>query len=168
MLLLSEEARTLLKKPFGTLYSDFFQIIPLLKSKFVCTVGDVVSKNAFNAGITPSIAVIDGITKRTESVEHEGIPVERITHHVQNKPGTISDELIEVLRDAMMHNPSIVLVDGEEDLAVLPLSEMLPQESIILYGQPNEGVVLCEVTPSLQRKTQNILSTFTINDAGIK
>ncbi len=37
------------------------------------------------------------------------------------------------------------MVDGEEDLAVLPCVLTAPPESVVLYGQPGEGVVLCEV-----------------------
>jgi len=35
-------------------------------------------------------------------------------------------------------------VDGEEDLAVIPCVLMAPEGSLILYGQPGEGVVLVE------------------------
>jgi len=161
MLVLSEEARNLLKKPFGTLYSNFFQITPLIKGKFFCTVGDVVTKNAYNAGVTPAIAVIDGITKRTENVQNTGVQSYNITHHVRNLPGTISEELIATLKEAQKQTPSVVFVDGEEDLAVIPLTELLPIGSIILYGQPNEGIILCEVTPSLRTTAQKIISSFT-------
>ena len=56
--------------------------------------------------------------------------------------------------------PSLVLVDGEEDLAVLPLILILPDSSVILYGQPNEGVVFCEVNPTLRKKAEELLSCF--------
>jgi uncharacterized protein (UPF0218 family) len=53
-----------------------------------------------------------------------------------------------------------VLVDGEEDLAVFPLILILPDSSVILYGQPNEGVVFCEVDSALRKKAEELLSCF--------
>ena len=41
--------------------------------------------------------------------------------------------------------PALIFVEGEEDLAVLPLVLAAPLGVIILYGQPKEGVVLREV-----------------------
>lgn len=39
----------------------------------------------------------------------------------------------------------MILVDGEEDLAVLPCILTAPSGSLVLYGQPGEGLVVCEV-----------------------
>jgi hypothetical protein len=54
----------------------------------------------------------------------------------------------------------VVIVKGEEDLAVLPLVEIMPDETIILYGQPGEGLVLCEVSEQLRQDAQKLLSYF--------
>jgi len=161
MLVLSEEARSKISKPFGPLFSDFLQLIPQINGKFLCTVGDVVTKNAINAGFVPSISVVDGITKRCEIVSDIKIPDKITTLHVKNAPGTISDELIVILRESMKKTPAMVIVDGEEDLAVIPLLEILPDDSVLLYGQPNEGVVLCEVNPQLRSTARNAIEFFT-------
>jgi uncharacterized protein (UPF0218 family) len=42
-------------------------------------------------------------------------------------------------------------VDGEEDLAVLPCLLNSPKDAFILYGQPNEGVVLVKVDEAYPR-----------------
>ncbi|HJK04728.1 MAG TPA: DUF359 domain-containing protein [Methanocorpusculum sp.] len=60
----------------------------------------------------------------------------------------------------MRSMPCMILVEGEEDLAVLPLIERLPDGALILYGQPNEGVVVCEVTPVLRQHAKELLSYF--------
>ncbi|MDO5845208.1 MAG: DUF359 domain-containing protein, partial [Methanocorpusculum sp.] len=64
MLTLPAENRLFFKKPFGTLFSDFSDIIPFIKSKKFYSVGDVVTENALCEGLTPAVAVIDGFTKR--------------------------------------------------------------------------------------------------------
>ncbi|MDO5845940.1 MAG: GTP-dependent dephospho-CoA kinase family protein [Methanocorpusculum sp.] len=124
----------------------------------MCTVGDVVTQNAFFYQIRPDIAVIDGFTKRSACIstpEFDGHVL-----HVSNPAGTITDELIAALRKATDMRPCVVVVDGEEDLAVLPLVEMLPDSAVILYGQPDEGVVVCEVNDSLRSRSRDLLSHF--------
>ena len=37
---------------------------------------------------------------------------------------------------------TIIIVDGEEDLAPLILHPLAPMGSVILYGQPGRGVVI--------------------------
>ena len=40
------------------------------------------------------------------------------------------------------HSKTLIHVDGEEDLAPLLLHPMAPLGAVVLYGQPNLGVVL--------------------------
>lgn len=158
MLTLPPECRGLFKKPFGTLYSEFSDAARNVHGRYLCTVGDVVTRNAFFENIQPDIAVIDGVTKRSAVIaapEFEGHIL-----HVSNPAGTITDELIAALRKATDMRPCVVMVDGEEDLAVLPLVEMLPDSAVILYGQPDEGVVVCEVNEKLRLRTRDLLSCF--------
>ena len=159
MLILPENCRGLFKKPFGTLYSDFSEIIPLLKGRIFCTVGDVVTANAYLAGLTPAVAVIDGVTKRNTSVSDASCGVPRL--HAKNAAGTISDGLVSVLQEAVSSSPVVVEVEGEEDLAVLPLIPLMDDGAVILYGQPDEGVVFCEVGPALRTLGREILGKFT-------
>ena len=60
----------------------------------------------------------------------------------KNPAGTLSAELLDGLKEALDHMPALVCVDGEEDLAVIPLVMMAPEGALILYGQPGEGIVL--------------------------
>lgn len=158
MLTLPPECRGLLKEPFGSLHPDFFDITDELARRCFCCVGDVVTQNAFLHGLTPDVSVIDGFTKRSNTVafpDFSGSVLE-----VNNPAGCISEELTDALSRAYSLRPALVLVDGEEDLAVLPLIGILPDSAVILYGQPDEGVVFCEVTDSLRKKAVEILSCF--------
>ena len=80
--------------------------------------------------------------------------------HVTNPAGTITDDLISALRLAMGKIPCVVMVQGEEDLAVLPLTEILPDGAIILYGQPDEGIVVCDVNDDLRANAKKLLTYF--------
>lgn len=158
MLVLPSEQRGLFKQPFGTLFPEFSDIVPLITGKITCTVGDVVTHSALTRGILPAVGVIDGQTMRSPY-----LLMPEISHHilrVKNPAGAITDELVATLAEAVTAAPCIIMVDGEEDLAVLPLINLLPDGAVVIYGQPNEGVVVCEVTPKLRRRAAKLLSCF--------
>ena len=56
-----------------------------------------------------------------------------------------------------MTSPVRITVFGEEDLLVLPVCIHAPDNSIVLYGQPNEGLVLVEITTEIRNKAQTLL-----------
>ena len=79
---------------------------------------------------------------------------------VKNPAGTLTDELICALEHAVEHPPFTVIVDGEEDLAVIPLVIAAPDGAIVLYGQPHRGVVLRVVNPEAKYIARQFLSHF--------
>ena len=108
--------------------------------------------------LVPAVAVIDGITRRGTPVAVDA--VYRTIYPVTNPAGTITDELVFALRNAVSSMPALVSVSGEEDLAVLPLITMVPDGWYMIYGQPGEGAVLCTVDAALKEKVYEILAHF--------
>jgi len=53
-----------------------------------------------------------------------------------------------------------VLVDGEEDLLTLVAVIQAPANSLVIYGQPHEGVVAIKVTAQTKKKMQKIIDTM--------
>jgi GTP-dependent dephospho-CoA kinase len=53
--------------------------------------------------------------------------------------------------------PVRVFVYGEEDMLALPLFIMVPDGSVVLYGQPLEGMVIVKVNEDIRRKAQYLL-----------
>ncbi|NLA39508.1 MAG: DUF359 domain-containing protein [Methanomicrobiales archaeon] len=158
MLRLPETHRDLLKLPFGTLYREISELLPWIEGRPIYAVGDVVTHNLVRAGIIPDIAIIDGYTMRTPCNRSPLLQARRIT--AKNPPGTITDELVVAIGDAIGDPPGVILVDGEEDLAVIPLVIAAPPGSAVLYGQPGEGVVLRIVDASAKREAKAILEAF--------
>ena len=158
MLVLPEEHRKLFKDPFGELHQDMETVIPLIADRLVYTVGDVVTHNLQKRGIIPAIAVVDGQTMR--------LPCRRMpamTGHcirVENPPGTITDELTRALGQAVTSTPVTIFVDGEEDLAVIPLVLAAPDGTIVLYGQPHKGVVLRKVNAEAKSAARALMKHF--------
>ncbi len=118
------------------------------KPPMFAIVGDFVAANLINAGFTPDIVVVDNKTLRAE--------VEPVKHgmkevYVPNPAGTIDAEAWLLLRGAVTLKRKVaVVVEGEEDLLVLPLLAEMPLGSVITYGQPHEGLVV--VTVSEERR----------------
>jgi len=158
MLVLPEEHRRLFKEPFGTLYPTLEEVLPHLAGKRVYAVGDVVTHNLQKCGITPAVAIVDGFTMRSPCKKMPDLAGECI--QVKNPAGSITDDLIRALDRAVARPPVTIVVNGEEDLAVIPMVIAAPQGSVVLYGQPNEGVVLRTVTRDAQQTAREYLSRF--------
>jgi len=163
MLTLPKEHRKLFKEPFGELHHSIEEIIPLISKSCVYAVGDVVTHNLQRNGITPAIAVIDGHTMRSPCNQMPALRGECI--NVKNPAGTLTDELIHALTYAVLHPPVTINVDGEEDLAVIPLILAAPIGAIVLYGQPHKGVVMRTVNREAQQTAQHLLDHFIRSDA---
>ncbi|HUU75300.1 MAG TPA: GTP-dependent dephospho-CoA kinase family protein [Methanoregulaceae archaeon] len=158
MLVLPEDKRHYFKTPFGRLFPDIIDVIPHIRGCTVYTVGDVVTYHIIQNGIVPDLAVIDGHTMREPCNRSPAVFTRRINAH--NPPGSLTDEMIDALNEAVKIPPVLLLVEGEEDLAVIPLVLCAPPGTVILYGQPGEGVVVCRVDDQARKKAEEMLSYF--------
>ena len=158
MLVLPEEHRKLFKDPFGELHPDMDSVIPLIANRIVYAVGDVVTHNLQKKGIIPAIAVVDGQTMRLPCSRMPAMTGNCI--RVENPPGTITDELTRVIGEAVTSTPVTIFVDGEEDLAVIPLVLAAPDGTIVLYGQPHKGVVLRRVNAEAKSAARALMKHF--------
>jgi uncharacterized protein (UPF0218 family) len=160
MFVLPLDKRHFFKAPFGILYTDIKDILTLIVGKTVYTVGDIVTDNIVRQGITPALAIIDGHSMRSPINRPPPVFSKRL--YARNPPGTLTRDLLETLNAAVKEPEVLIIVDGEEDLAVIPLVIAAPTGVVILYGQPGKGVVLCEVTEGAKEKAAEMLSHFTV------
>ena len=128
----------------------------LSENSYIITVGDRTTEKMIEYGLIPSLQIIDGIEKREK---RKPIVLENTTElTVDNPPAEITTSSIDLIKDALkMKSPVRILVSGEEDLLVLPVCIHAPDNSIVLYGQPNEGLVIVKITPEIRNKTQRLL-----------
>jgi uncharacterized protein (UPF0218 family) len=168
-LILPFDKRKDLKKPLGELFKGEPEKTIKKLRKLLChqkpiifaCVGDFVTINILNAGLNPNIAIIDNRIMRQEV---EPLEFKRETVYVKNSPGTISIESQRVLKDAVMLNKKLgVVVEGEEDLLVLPLMAMMPTGSVIVYGQPREGMVVVTLTEERRRWAKDFMTMMEEN-----
>jgi uncharacterized protein (UPF0218 family) len=165
-----------LKQPMGTLHSGpedkleiaiqaaLEQVSELDKSlSSIIAVGDVTVAALMSAGITPHIAVIDGMTKRQPWVDAGMIDTAKFVRHLNctNPAGRLTHSLAEVCIEALTERSSCLIeVDGEEDLAPIILILLAPLRRHILYGQPNAGVVVRIVDIEAKHRARTLLDTF--------
>ena len=57
-----------------------------------------------------------------------------------------------------------IIVDGEEDLATLPAILYAPLGSAVVYGQPNEGSVLVDVTPEKKLHIEEFMKKMIVEE----
>ena len=77
---------------------------------------------------------------------------------VDNPAAEITSESISMIKKAFtLQTPVRLLVNGEEDLLVLPVCIHAPENAVVLYGQPNEGLVIVQITPEIRNRVQTLL-----------
>ncbi len=83
---------------------------------------------------------------------------DRMTN-VGNPAGGLDGGAIELVRrELAAGGASRVLVNGEEDLLVLPAVLFSEDGADVFYGQPNEGMVHVKVSPQVRRRVADMLS----------
>ena len=162
---LPNDLRDQLKNPLGNLIKDNDidkeNIIKEISAESVLiTVGDRTTENMLQLGLKPQIQIIDGLEKRNQRV----VPTDDAVNtnlSCRNPPGEITEESIQVIQKAFSSEPPVrITVDGEEDLLVLPVCMSAPENSVVMYGQPNEGLVIVHITPEIRAKVQKILDAM--------
>ncbi|OYT53648.1 MAG: hypothetical protein B6U72_05135 [Candidatus Altiarchaeales archaeon ex4484_2] len=157
LLRLPSSLRRELKKPFGRVLGDVRELDA--ESDIIICVGDRVSVDVLEAGLKPRVIVYDCRIKR-ESIElpssikkHKAKLVE-----VKNPPGSLTPEAFNALERALDSGLEYkIFVDGEEDLVALAAIKLAPLGSLVVYGQPGEGLVAVEVDGVMKEKVNKIM-----------
>jgi len=164
---LTPELRKKLKKPIGTLIrGSFAQTMKILKNMtekekpvFMISVGDTVSKNLAKNHMFPQLSIVDNRVMR-RTVQPIPLTAEKVIH-VKNPPGTITEEALSAIQEALKSNCRVKIVaDGEEDLLVLIAVVYSPENAFVIYGQPYEGVVVVKVTSEKKAEVAGILKVM--------
>lgn len=117
----------------------------------ICVVGDE-SLNFFMKHSLPfNLGLFDGHTNRYDISEVSKQLQDKEIEMIANPAGTISKEASSKLSSLNLREKySFLKVEGEEDLLTAALTLLLPLNSVIYYGQPNQGLVEVTVTEELK------------------
>ncbi|MFH1126881.1 MAG: pantetheine-phosphate adenylyltransferase, partial [archaeon] len=123
-------------------------IIKTIPHKKLISVGDVTSR-LFDA----DIKIFDGRILRNIHVD-----TIKPTMTALNPPASIDKGIWDVLRHALKCNKKEkIMIDGEEDLIVLPLILLCDTDTIIVYGLPHQGIGYVIPDKNTKSKAESIL-----------
>jgi len=157
--------RAELKRPLGHLFrgqpaETVLKLKEFLKNReppLFAVVGDFTAENILAASLKPDIVVVDHRIMR--------ITVDPLDHgtrriiNTENAQGTVDAEAWDALEEAVtLKSETTVIVEGEEDLLVLPLISLMPLGSVIVYGQPREGMVVVEVSEEMKGWAEDFMA----------
>ena len=166
MFKLTDHLRMVLKDPLGNLVANEERtrsnLNDLVTSPLVL-VGDVTASIMTNMGYDASIILVDNHTKRGKEIPPLTVKPSR-TVNIKNPAGMIGEELFQAMEEAArsletedLDGPILIEVDGEEDLSTLIAIKMMPDGSTVVYGQPEEGLVVVKVESSIKERVEDML-----------
>lgn len=164
ILLAPESLKPQLREPLGKIIpNDQADTLWTGVTAPVITVGDATSLAALSHGVHPILVIIDHKEKRepTKIDTDTLIPDTYIKEWVLSGPGFIAKSALKLL-NAWGEEPSpmVLIVDGEEDLLVLPAIQVAPLGAHLFYGQPDAGVVDVLITEETKAKATTLLNQF--------
>ncbi len=171
-LILPENLREELKKPFGKIFKENKPAIK--KDALIITVGDVTTKTFNEKSLGQNISVIDfkvNREKKFTNIEELGFDGDEKIFYADNPAGYISSNLFKKLSKIFQlgaRDKIVLQVNGEEDLVVLPLILTAPLSTVLYYGQPPQrsgsegqaGLVEVLVSEKNKERAYDLVSKF--------
>ncbi len=163
-LALPQSLRSTLQKPFGKVLS----LVPSgLNPEKIITIGDITTQKFNQENIGQFLSIVDfqvNRQKKFDKLPELGFADDIRTIGVENPAGSIAPQLFASVRKAFeSKGKQVILVRGEEDLAVLPALLVAPLGFIIFYGQPDVGLVEVHVTEENKEKAYNLIDKFELS-----
>jgi len=156
----TESLRNKLKLPLGELVPDVLVSARLLQERvfslrsevsLIASIGDRTTARLHGLGLYPDLEIIDNIEKRhVRSYPLDWNGQENRILRTVNPPGGIDSRAVDAIEKSFdllrldSKNRVRLLVEGEEDMLVLPLVSLYPGSSITMYGQPGLGLVVVD------------------------
>jgi uncharacterized protein (UPF0218 family) len=182
--LLPEGLRRELAGAFGPIVQSNELVAALEGADIVLAVGDVVSLTLKTLKVTPRLFVCDYQTQRglpgkggpgamaaaAKDAANEKTLYElelgswgELAFRVRNPAASITREAWDAIRLGLQHEegPVRVVVEGEEDLLGIPCFLEAPVGSVVLYGMPDQGVVVVRVDAAFKARVAALLARFT-------
>lgn len=164
MYILPSNLRSRLRTPLGKIVTSTELENELDHSVECIVVGDesaiTLQKKKYNI----KLAIVDFQTQRRKDsdLKREVSKIGKKVIQVKNPKGTITDELWTAIAEGLQEPvPVRIEVTGEEDLAFIPCMLLAPDDSIIIYGYPNRGLVLAWVNNTNRKTVKDALKLMT-------
>ena len=118
-----------------------------------------MSQALLELGIKPHVMIIDGKAMRKQTKLPKAEPYNKISVH--NPAGMLTPQAWVAMEKALSQKePTLIMVDGEEDLLTLVAVLKAPENALVAYGQPNEGVVIVKTDATAKHKANLIIEAM--------
>ncbi len=151
---LPDSAREPLKQPFGVLIPDSQVTREAVASKLVgrnriiVTVGDRTTERIRDLKVYSNLEIVDNAEKRQHRPEVTFTGPKERQLSAKNPAGTLTEETLQAVKTSLEliktepKKTVRLVIDGEEDLVALAILAYFPEHTIVLYGQPDQGLVI--------------------------
>lgn len=154
---LPEKLRPELKKIWGIpvfgkkhkVFQDCQKLIKEKGFKKVITVGDYCS-----LALTSDVKIFDGKIERKQIENNLPFSLE-----CSNPAGVIAKEVWPIIKQAIKEEKNL-FVKGEEDLLVIPVVLLAEKGTSVIYGLPEKGICVIEVSPEIKKELKELLKKF--------
>jgi len=153
----TEESVNLIKSNNGTVIDP--KTLRGRDGRELFAVGDFTCKVLEELDILPEMEIYDLKTQRGKGIYkgREG------SVRVKNPPGVVTGNLIKLIYTGIHSEKRFLIeVDGEEDLAVLPIIFYAPIHSLVVYGIPDVGMAQIEVNDLSKKLVENIFEKMEV------
>ena len=166
-LVLKPELRQELRNPLCTLIrgtpeetkDELRNLIQKERPEHMISIGDIASQSLLELGIKPQIVIVDGKAMRQQIRPVKTETRKKIT--IGNPAGTLTPQAWMAIEKALpQKDPTLIIVEGEEDLLTLVAVLEAPDKWTVVYGQPQEGVVIVKVNAFTKRKANLIVQAM--------
>jgi pantetheine-phosphate adenylyltransferase len=163
-LILPDSLRPELKMPYGKIIKS----IPVdINPKQIITVGDITTRRFLSENIIPHLSIVDLKVKRNkefQDIQELGFGSKTKIYITANKQGSLNGNLFKLISEVILRKQdSVILINGEEDLAFIPVMLTSPLGYKIFYGQPDKGLIESNVTEENKNIIFNLLDKFYID-----
>lgn len=165
---LPKALRAELSRPKGQVVSAFDQWLGTHDPTQVVTVGDVVTEAFNNKKFKQILSIIDfhvARKKKHNAIKDLGFSFSINAVSIVNPAGTLTGAIFQEINSFFSEKKrsrSVFVIQGEEDLVVLPLLLRSPLGFSLIYGQPGEGIIDVSVTEENKKMAYNLVSQFTL------
>jgi uncharacterized protein (UPF0218 family) len=150
----------LIQGPFEETMNKLKEYVTKENPSTIISVGDVVSQNLVESGISVDILIVDNKTMRKAIQPITAIAQQ--TLYTKNPAGTITEEAWDTIKRALqLKVKTKIIVEGEEDLLTLVTVLSAPEDAFVVYGQPKVGVVLVKVNDKSRKNMRRIVDLMT-------
>ncbi len=149
--------------------SKIYTVAPnfLQNSEFIATIGDICTIRIIEEIRIPDLMIVDYKTKRNIELTDEQRNLIEDSNckvvKVDNKAGTISEDLyLEIEKAVNNQEKTRIIVKGEEDLATLPVIKHCKIGAKVIYGMPDRGMVVVDVSQQTKERTNKLLERMLV------